>query len=191
MAKLQPAQVSIQDLMKQKVAAQALRDALSTEADDGDLIRDTIEGETTLHEAIEQVDMFILADESLLAGIKRAQESLAARAARVDKRIDYYRSAIEQAMLIGEIKEKMELPTGTISLKKVPSKLEITDEPKIAAMYWKQPDPVLDRKALMDVLKTYRDAVIAAEEEGTEPPPPPVEGAELGAEGVTLAIRRG
>lgn len=190
MAKASAAQKTIRDLAKEQAAAIALRETLASMTDDVDAIRDTIEGETNLHEVIARIDELILSDECLLDGIKAAKSSLDTRKERVEKRIDFYRGAIEQAMLIAEIRDKLELPTGTISLKKVPSKLEVTEEAKIASTFFTQPDPVLNKKAVLDALKAWRDECDAAELEGRELPPCPVEGAELTAEGITLAIRR-
>lgn len=188
-AKLQPVQKSAIQLAKEVAAAATLRETLATLTDDAETIRDTIEGETDLHEAIKVAAGFVLNDEMLLAGIKTMQETLAARKERIENRRDFYKAAIEQAMLIAEL-PKVELPDGTYYLRTVPPKLEVTDEAKIASIYFTQQDPVLDRKGLLAVLKTWRDACAQAEAEGTEPPPPPVEGAELTAEGVTLALRR-
>lgn len=189
MAKATVAQKTIFDLSKAKAAALVLRETLKvTFGEDKELIHDTIEGETPLHECIGQVMEMIRDDEMLLIGVEAMLETLSLRKDRFKKRIDSYKAAIEQAMLIGEI-PKLELADATLSLRAVPPKVEITDEPLIPAAFWKQPEPSLDKTALLASLKEYRDAKAAAEEAGAEPPDP-IPGAELGAEGITLALRR-
>ena len=42
---------------------------------------------------------------------------------------------------------------ATLSLRKVPPKAEIINEAEIPTKFWKQKDPVLDKKALLDELK--------------------------------------
>lgn len=186
--KLTEVQKSSQDLSREVAAAAALRQTLATMTDDADVIRDTIEGETNLHEAIARVMEFIRDDEILLTGIKSMQETLAARKDRIEKRMEFYRSAIEQALMIGQI-QKLELADGTLSIRKVPAKLEVIQESEIPARFWVPSDPRLDRKALMDALKEYTAELSAAVAEGREPPPA-IAGAKLGDEGITLSIRR-
>lgn len=48
---------------------------------------------------------------------------------------------------------KIESPECTVSIQKNPPSAEIDDERLIPAEYWKQPPPVLDKKALLDDLK--------------------------------------
>lgn len=166
-------QKSAQQLANEVAAAKALRDTLAALTSDPETIRDTIEGETSLHEAIGAVMEFVRDDEILVSGIDRMQETLSARKERVKNRISFYRSAIEQAMLIGEI-PALELPDATISVRRVAPGLEIIEESKIPANYWKPQDPKLDRKAVSDALKS-----------GLQVP-----GCILDNGGVTLAIRR-
>ena len=67
-----------------------------------------------------------------------------------------------------------ERPLATVSLDKKAPCLGKLDESKIPATFWLQPDPVLDRKALLKALK------------GNEK----VAGAELADSDVVLRIRR-
>lgn len=161
-------------LSKEIAAAKALRESIAIMAgEDEETIRDTIEGETGLHEAIAGVMVLIREQEILAAGIDVILKTMSARLSRAEARISRYRAAIEQAMQIGELKS-LALPEATLTLKIVPPKLEIVDEAKIPSQFWKPRDPVLDRKAVGDVLKTG----IA------------IPGAIMGNGGVTLQIRR-
>lgn len=162
------------DLNKEMAAAKALRESISAAlGDDADTMRDTIEGETGLHEAVASVMDMIREDEILTIGITGMIEALSARKSRLEARQDRCRSAIEQALLIGEIKT-LALPDATVSLKSVPRALEIVDEALIPAEFFKPRDPSLDRSALKAALKEGRD----------------VPGAILDNGGITISIRR-
>jgi hypothetical protein len=167
------ARKATQNLANEAAAAQALRDSIASLNADADTIRDTIEGETGLHEAISRVMGFIQEDHILIAGIEQMIQTLAARRDRLSDRVDFYRAAIEQAMTIGEI-QTMELPDATVTVRRVAPKLEVVDESAIPAVFWTPQDPKLDRKAVTDALKA-----------GNEVP-----GAMLGNGGITLFIRR-
>lgn len=165
--------MSTHALSKEVAAANALKEALALETDDAEAIRDTIEGETNLHEAIAAVMAEIREDEMMATGIGVMIESLETRKKRLSDRIVFRRAAIERAMLIGEI-SSLTLPDATISLKRVPPKLEITDEARIPAKFWKPQDPKLDKAALKEALEDGED----------------VSGASLGNGGISLSVRR-
>lgn len=167
------AQRSTRNLANEAAAATALRDTLAKITDDPEAIRDTIEGETGLHEAISRVMELIREDEILTSGIDRMQETLSARKERLKDRIGFYRAAVEQAMTIGEI-PSLTLPDATVTVRRVPAALEIVNESEIPAAYWQPQDPKLDRKAVTDALKAGQE----------------VPGATLGNGGITLSIRR-
>lgn len=137
-------------LNKQMEAAHALREALAT--DDEDLLRDCIEGETSLQEMIGATVLSMDEDTILAGGLKEHVDALSQRLTRIKKRIETKRAAIEQAMVIGEVKS-LELPTMTVSVKKRPDGLQITDEAAIPADWWKPQDPKLDKRALLTALK--------------------------------------
>jgi len=162
------------ELSRQMAAAQSLRDTIGAVfSDDAELIRDTIECETGLHEAISSVMALIREDEIQLAGIAALLKSLESREARLCARVERCREAILQAMTIGEIKT-MTLPDATITVRAVSPGVEIIDEAAIPAEFWKPRDPVLDKTRVRDALK----GGIA------------VPGAAMGNGGITLSIRR-
>lgn len=161
-------------LEKEKRAAEALRDTLSKlPGMDEETTRDTIEGETDLHGAIAGAVAMLSEAETMRFGLIAKITEFDARLARYEGRIDFLRSAIEQAMVIGEL-TKLELPEATLSLGKRAANVVITDEAAIPAQYWKPQDPVLDRAALKAALKDKTT----------------IPGATLGNGSVSLTLRR-
>lgn len=161
-------------LQQEANAARALKDALALIPNmDDETVRDTIEGETSLHEAIAAVLADIDEDEMLVTGIATMVGRLCERRSRLDGRIDARKAAIQKAMEIGEIKT-LQTPSGTLSLRSVPRGLDITDEKLIPWEYFVPAEPRLDRKKLKDALKAGKE----------------VAGAVLDNGGQTLSIRR-
>lgn len=160
-------------LTKEAAAANALRQSLQAITDDPEAIRDTIEGETNLHDAIAAVMDAIRDDEASVLGLVAMIEKLKDRKTRIEERMDRRRTAIEQAMCIGELRS-LELPDATLFLRNVAPAVEITDESRIPAQFWKPRDPTLDKSALKDALQN-----------GSQIP-----GAVLGNGGISLTIRR-
>lgn len=164
----------IHGLQEQTRAAHALREALAKVPDvDEETTRDTIEGETGLHEAITAAFEMLTDTEAMIEGLEAKQEQFAARLKRHKDRAGFIRAAIEQAMTIGGLK-KLELPDATLSLDRRAAGIVITDEAQIPAKFWKPQDPELDKKALAAALKDKEE----------------VPGAALGNGGVSLTVRR-
>ena len=85
-------------------AAEVLKATLQDIAgDDADLIRDTLEGETSLRELIAKSCEQVVADGGLVNGIAEAIEGLKARKDRIEKRIAFTRTACLTAMQIAEL----------------------------------------------------------------------------------------
>lgn len=161
-------------LAKQMAAAAALRESMAAVlGDDAETMRDTIEGETGLHEAIASVLGLMREDEILMLGLSGMIATLEGRKHRLEERTKRCRAAIEQAMSIGEL-TRLDLPDASLTLKRVPPNVEITDEAKVPAEFWKAQDPKLDRSALKAALKEGRA----------------VEGATLGNGSITIQVRR-
>lgn len=160
-------------LSKEMEAARILKEQLRDIAgDDEDAIRDTIEGETNLHEVICQVVEEISTATANVEGIKAHIEKLKARQERLEAGIETKRTAILNAMAIGEIK-RLDAGIATLSRKPVPPKLVVVDESAIPSEFWKRADPTLDKKALTAALKDEKQ----------------VPGAQMSNGGETLAIR--
>lgn len=165
---------AIADLTKERRAAEALRDTLSKMPEvDESTLRDTIEGETGLHEAIAEVVALLTDTENSIFGLTGHVTAMQIRLARYKQRADFLRAAIEQAMVVGEV-SRLELPTCTLSLGRRAPGLVITDEAMIPAEFWKAQDPALDKAALKEALKDKKA----------------IPGATLGNGSVSLTIRR-
>lgn len=143
------------DPIKEAKAVAALRTSLADLAGDDTLLLDTIEGETSLFEAIDKLLLTISESNGLAKGALAAAEDIANRAERFTKRADTARALIEQALLVADL-EKLERPAATLSLVRRPPKVEIGDEADIPAEFWKVGDPRLDKKAVLAALKDGR-----------------------------------
>lgn len=142
------------DPIKEAKAVQTLRESLRQlgEADDETLLLDSIEGETSLIEAVDKLLLGIAEDQGLEAGARKAAAEIEARAARFARRSEAARSLIEQALMVADL-DKLERPTATLSLVRRAPKVEIVEESEIPAEFWKTGDPRLDKKALAAALK--------------------------------------
>lgn len=159
---------TLNELSREVEAAKVLRDQLRDIAgDDADLVRDCIEGETGLHEAIEAAAKQIAADTAAVKGVTDFIETMNARKDRLKKRIEGFKVALRVAMEAGGIKSK-ELAFATLSRRAVPPSAIVTDESAIPSRFWRSPDPVLDKKALLDALKGKEDVPGAALSNGAE-----------------------
>ena len=139
-------------LSKEIEAAKILLSNLSELADDDDLRRDAIEGETNLFEAIKEAAKRVGEDEAAAAGIDEYINSLKARKDRLTERAKTTRHAIHVAMGIASL-QRLETPIATASVAKVNPSVNVTDESAIPAKYWVDGEPKLDKKALLADLK--------------------------------------
>lgn len=141
------------ELSREIEAAKVLREQIADlAAVDEDFIRDTIEGETNLHEIIAKLAASEAEDAALLDGIDALIKRLDERKARTKARIETRRALIASGMEIGLI-EKLETPAGTISVKNVPPSVHIIEEADIPTRFWKPQAPKLDKKELLAALK--------------------------------------
>lgn len=160
-------------LHKEIKAAEVLKATLMDIAgDDETLIRDTLEGATNFHELLAKSCEQIVTDGGLVKGIQDTIKNLQDRKDRIEKRIAMTRTASLTAMEIAEIKS-LETPTGTLTRKPVPQSAMILDESSVPASYWKAQDPKLDKRAVLEALKSGAD----------------VPGCQLSNGGETLQIR--
>jgi hypothetical protein len=166
--------MAVGNLKTETSAAQALSVALKAMPGmDDETIRDMIEGNTGLHEQLVWVVGLLTETEVMLEGLDAKITEFEARKKRYKDRKDYLRAAIEQAMVVGELKKK-EMPDCTLVLANRAASVRVVDESVIPPLYWKAADPTLDRKTLLDDLKG--GAKIA--------------GVELSNGGVSLTVKR-
>lgn len=159
-----------ENLKRQAVAAKGLIEALQSE--DEQLNADMIEGETDFFEAVERALNEIQECEILQAGVADMVKRLTDRASRAKSRADRLRGLIDQAFQMAELKSHV-FPCATITTKRIPPKLIVTDEASIPAEFFIPQPPKLDKKALTEAAKIR-----------------PVPGAQISNGGTTIQIRR-
>lgn len=147
-------------------------------ADDEQAIHDAVEGETDLLQTFDAAIARLAEIESLADGIGDLQRKLKDRKSRLEAQADTIRAAMQHAMEVASIR-KHEAPAGTASLRNVAPTLRIIEESEIPSRFFEPQPPKLDKKALLDALKT-------ASVEKTSIP-----GAELSNGGVTVSIKLG
>lgn len=169
---------TLSELSADTRAAEAIKRWLVSEGvgDDQELIADTIEGETNLHESLESVVALRYELVALKAAAKLREQAIKDRRADIDKRIASIDRAILAAMDAAGV-SVLEGPEGQISRRRVPIGMQIVSLEKLPAKFWvtPEPDPVPDKRAIKDALKS-----------GEEVP-----GAELTNGGETLSFRGG
>lgn len=140
-------------LRKETEAARSLLSNLQDIIGDDDTAKaDAVEGETSLHEAMYAGVKRITELNELMNGISALIVDMETRGKRFEVQRDNIRTALCAAMEAANLK-KVEFPIATISLRAVPPKAEITDESKLPSKFFKQPEPKLDKKAVLDALK--------------------------------------
>lgn len=90
--------------------------------------------------------------DSMAAALDETIKKLQARKKAFQNRKERLKAYTMEAMKQHGI-EKIECPECTISIQKNPPSAEVYEPKMIPVEYWKHPEPVLDRKALLDDLK--------------------------------------
>jgi hypothetical protein len=123
---------------------------------DDQTIRDTLEGETNLHEMIAAVIRSALVDEALSAGLRKRLEDMKERLARLEERGAKKRQLALDAM--GEVGlSKLQQSDFTASTRPGSPSLLVTAEDEVPSPYWVPQPPKLDRQALLGELKRGAD----------------------------------
>lgn len=134
-------------------AAERLKEKLiAVYGDDADLLRDMVEGETNLHEAIGKAALELAAIEGEIDGIKIAKTKLAERLERHCDRADGIREAIQTAMETAEL-TSLKTPAATLSMRASPPRVEISDPAALPSVFMVQPPPSPDKRAIGAALK--------------------------------------
>lgn len=120
--------------------------------DDEEMIETAIEGETDLREAIARAVARLSDLEALMSGCNELMQDLKKRFDRFADQHDRLRQMLAVA-LEATGAQRMELPQATLSLKRLPGKVTVTDEASLPMRFWKQAEPKLDRRALLDAMK--------------------------------------
>ena len=163
------------DLARSLAEHAYLREQLLAEcraAIDEEALRDTLEGISSLPEALAAVVRSYLDDLMVAAALGMRIGDMQARLSRIEARVEKKRVTIAQVMERGDIK-KLEQPDFTASLRAVPPGLVVADESLVPQDYWKPQPAKLDRRGLLSALNG--GASIA--------------GVSLGNGGTTLSVR--
>jgi predicted RNA-binding protein len=142
------------------------------EAIDEETLRDTLEGISSLPEALAAVVRSYLDELMVAAALGMRIGDMQQRLSRIEARVEKKRMTITQVMEKADIK-KLEQPDFTASLRAVPPGLVVGDEGLIPQDYWKPQPAKLDKRGLLGALKA-----------GTSIP-----GAGLDNGGTTLSVR--
>jgi Siphovirus Gp157 len=153
---------------------QYLRERLKADFPEADeqTLSDTLEGLSTLPEALAAVVRSYLDDLALAAALGLRMDDMQERFGRIEERADKKRALVMSVMERADIKKLAE-PDFTASLRIVPPSLVVVDERQIPEDYWRPQPPKLDRQGLVAALKS--GAAIS--------------GAVLGNSQITLSVR--
>lgn len=142
-------------------------------ADDADLFRDTVEGETNFAGIIAKVVAEALESRFMVDGLTTYLEAVKARQARLERKGDAMRSLAQSLMqAAGEI--KITLPLATLSMRQGPSSVVIEDATQLPQGFTRTETIVTPLK------KEIKDALSAGQE---------VPGARLSTPEPSLQIR--
>ena len=139
---------------------------------DDETLRDTLEGISSLPEALAAVVRSYLDDLVTAAALGMRIGDMQERLSRIEARVEKKRVTITAVMEKADIK-KLEQPDFTASLRAVPPGLLVGDESLIPADYWKPQPAKLDKRGLLAALNA-----------GTS-----VAGVSLGNGAITLSVR--
>jgi len=122
------------------------------EIDDTTLL-DTLEGATNLNEALGEVIRAALDEEALADSLRDRMGAMRERLERIEtacaKKRDVAQAVMEDAGI-----EKILEPDFTVSLRVSPPSIAVVNEAEIPEPYWIPQAPKLDRKGILDALKT-------------------------------------
>ena len=117
-----------------------------------EVLADTLEGITDLREMVAEIIRSALDDEALASGLSTRLSDMKARIERFETSAKRKRELALKAMNDAEI-PKLIVAEFTASLRHGAPTLEVIEETKIPAAYWKPQLPKLDRQGLLAALK--------------------------------------
>ena len=115
---------------------------------DEETLADTLEGITDLRETLAELIRSALEDEALASGLSTRLNDMKARLSRFEIRANRKRQLALQVMAEAEI-QKLAESDFTASLKQGAPTLDVVDEAKVPATYWKPQPSKLDRQGLL------------------------------------------
>ena len=161
-------------LLRQLAEYDYLREQLQAEYCEADeeTLRDTLEGMTSLPEALAGIVRSYLDDLALAAALGTRISGMQDRLARIEQRAEKKRAVVTSVMERADLRKLAE-PDFTATLRMVPPGLLITDEREIPEPFWRPQAPKLDRRTLLATLTAGQA----------------VPGARLGNGSMTLSVR--
>jgi hypothetical protein len=114
---------------------------------------DTLEGATNLSEAIGEVIRAALDEEALADSLRDRMGGMRERLGRLETSYSRKREVAQAVMEDAGIEKILE-PDFTVSLRVSPPGVAVTNEAEIPEPYWIPQPPKLDRKGILDALKT-------------------------------------
>ncbi|MCB1483927.1 MAG: siphovirus Gp157 family protein [Hyphomicrobiaceae bacterium] len=133
---------------------QRLKERLSDAYPDIDALtlENTLEGMTSLHEALETIIRQFLDDEAICEALKGRIADASERLVRIQNRARNKREAVRDCMIEAEI-SSIQAADFTATIRAGVSSLKITDETQIKAEFWEPQAPKLSRARLLKALK--------------------------------------
>lgn len=114
---------------------------------------DTLEGATNLNEAIGEVIRAALDEEELADALRARMGAMRDRLERIERSSAKKRD-VAQAIMEDAGIEKILEPDFTVSLRVSPPAIAVVNEAEIPEPYWIPQPPKLDRKGVLDAMKS-------------------------------------
>lgn len=114
---------------------------------------DTLEGATNLNEALGEVIRAALDDEAMADSLRSRMGAMRERLERIETACSKKREVAQAVMEDAGIEKILE-PDFTVSLRTSPPSIAVMNEAEIPEPYWIPQPPKLDRKGILDALKT-------------------------------------
>ena len=136
------------------IAYRSIRDRIRSEDPtiDEQVLADTVEGLTDLHEIVVAIIRSALNDEALANGLKIRVSEMQERLDRLQDRASKRRQVAKDAMLELDIK-KITAPDFSVTIRPGLPALQVLNEAAVPSIYWQPSAPRLDRQGLLSELK--------------------------------------
>jgi hypothetical protein len=140
------------------ITYRAIRDRIRADDPqiDEQVLADTVEGLTDLHEIIAAIIRSALSDEALATGLKGRIAEMQDRLERLQDCAAKRRQIAKGVMIELDLK-KITAPDFTVSIRPGMPSLLVLDEAAVPSIYWEPREPRLNRQELLNELKGGAD----------------------------------